>query len=854
MKTKIFLLIILLSGWVLPAAGSGSALQAQVAGIAPVSASLRFLGHGVGDIDRVKIRLDAPAASIDAGGDFTLEFWLKAQPGANTSALCTEGDINWINGNIILDRDIYGDGDHGDYGVSLAGGRIAFGVARETSANTICGTSNLADGAWHHVALTRNSASGLIRIYVDGQLQREGTGPTGDVSYRDGRGTSFPNSDPFLVLGAEKHDAGAAYPSFNGWLDELRISTTLRYTAGFTPPQAPFVSDSFTAGLYHFDEAIGKPCTGSVLDASGNGAAGTCQYGGSAPAGPLYSADTPFWKINEPAVPNLDPARLGFTFVAGGLSAPIFITHAGDGSGRLFIVERAGLIRIFQGGSLAPTPFLNMQSLVNASSGEQGLLALAFHPGFEGNGHFYTVHTNAQGALVLSRFTASPPNSGTVSLASRVEILAIPHPNYQNHNGGTLAFGPDGYLYWSTGDGGGGGDPDNNAQNLSSLLGKVLRLDVDSPPYAVPVTNPFYNAADPLVKKEIWAYGLRNPWRMSFDRQTGDLLIGDVGQGSREEVNFQPATSPGGENYGWRIMEGSICYNPSIGCDQSGKVLPVAEYTHSLGCSVTGGYVYRGLAYPTLRGHYFYGDFCSGRIFGLRHLQSTGWTATELVDTTYNITSFGEDENGEIYFTDYFSGSIYGLGYSQSSFSDVPLDYWAWRHIEAIYTAGITTGCATLPLRYCPATTVTRDQMAVFLMRGIKGSGYTPPPVGDSTGFADVPTSHWAAAWIKQFRVEGITSGCGGGNYCPSSPVTRDQMAVFLLRAKYGALYLPPPVGGSTGFADVPASHWAAAWIKQLAIEGITTGCGGGNFCPGTPVSRDQMAVFLQRTFSLPLP
>ncbi len=186
------------------------------------------------------------------------------------------------------------------------------------------------------------------------------------------------------------------------------------------------------------------------------------------------------------------------------------------------------------------------------------------------------------------------------------------------------------------------------------------------------------------------------------------------------------------------------------------------------------------------------------------------------------------------------------------SFADVPTSYWAWRHIEAIYAFGITTGCGGG--NYCPGATVTRDQMAVFLLRGIKGPGYVLPPVGDSTGFADVPTSHWAAAWIKQFGVEGLTSGCGGGNYCPSNPVTRDQMAVFLLRAKYGALYLPPPVGGSTGFADVPASHWAAAWIKQLAIEGITTGCGGGNFCPGTPVSRDQMAVFLQRTFNLPLP
>ncbi|MEJ5224257.1 MAG: Ig-like domain-containing protein, partial [Anaerolineales bacterium] len=188
------------------------------------------------------------------------------------------------------------------------------------------------------------------------------------------------------------------------------------------------------------------------------------------------------------------------------------------------------------------------------------------------------------------------------------------------------------------------------------------------------------------------------------------------------------------------------------------------------------------------------------------------------------------------------------------SFADVPTTYWAWRHIEAIYAAGITTGCGTSPLIYCPGATVTRDQMAVFLLRGIHGAGYTPPDVGSSTGFADVPVTHWAAAWIKQFAIEGITAGCGGGNYCPGSPVTREQMAVFLLRAKYGAPYTPPDVGSSTGFADVPVTHWAAAWIKQLAAEGITTGCGGGNFCPSTPVSRDQMAVFIQRTFNLPLP
>ncbi|MEJ5224639.1 MAG: S-layer homology domain-containing protein, partial [Anaerolineales bacterium] len=185
-------------------------------------------------------------------------------------------------------------------------------------------------------------------------------------------------------------------------------------------------------------------------------------------------------------------------------------------------------------------------------------------------------------------------------------------------------------------------------------------------------------------------------------------------------------------------------------------------------------------------------------------------------------------------------------------FTDVPLDYWARSFIERLYNAGITGGCNTTPLMYCPANMVTRDQMAVFLLRGINGAAYTPLAASDGTGFADVPSTYWAAGWIKQLADTGITTGCGNGNYCPTSPVTRDQMAIFLLRAKYGAAYTPPPAGSSTGFADVPTTHWAAAWIKQLAAEGITGGCGNGNYCPSSPVTRDQMAVFLVRTFNLP--
>jgi glucose/arabinose dehydrogenase len=388
------------------------------------------------------------------------------------------------------------------------------------------------------------------------------------------------------------------------------------------------------------------------------------------------------------------PQGVRFLEFASGFDQPIFITNAGDGSGRLFIIERAGLIRIYKNGALLSTPFLDIQSIVKSTGGEQGLLALAFHPNYESNGQFYTVHTNSSDSLVLSRFTRSAANPDLADANSRISLLTIGHPTNQNHNGGTLAFGPDGYLYWSTGDGGGGGDPSNNAQNLNSLLGKILRLDIDAgSPYAIPSSNPYFNNPSPSIRKEIWSYGLRNPWRFSFDRQTGDIFIGDVGQGAREEVNFQPANDSGGKNYGWRVMEGSLCYNPSSGCDQSGKVLPIAEYDHSMGCSISGGYIYRGTAYPQMDGYYFYGDFCSGIVNTLHNETPNGWSSQLVSDTSYSISTFGEDEQGELYFADYGTGIIYQISYIPppakatlaSPFGDINTNYnptYTWNEVS----------------------------------------------------------------------------------------------------------------------------------------------------------------------------
>jgi hypothetical protein len=275
--------------------------------------SLRFYGHGVDDVDRVKIPIDPPVPADVGATDFTFEWWMKATIEENGSPSCTPGGDNWIYGNIIFDRDIWGPGDYGDYGISLAGGRIAFGANNGDSGETLCGSVLVADGSWHHVAVARHCADGLLRIFVDGQLDGEVGGSDGDVSYRDGRGTVY-EDDPFLVIGAEKHDAGPAYPSYSGWIDEVRLSGVVRYTSGFEPPSAPFTSDGNTVALYHLDEGPVGACTGTVLDSSGAGGGpshGSCNYGGAEPAGPVYTTDIPFAQdMTPPSISNIAASPL----------------------------------------------------------------------------------------------------------------------------------------------------------------------------------------------------------------------------------------------------------------------------------------------------------------------------------------------------------------------------------------------------------------------------------------------------------------------------------------------------------------------------------------------------------------
>ncbi|MCF6148779.1 MAG: PQQ-dependent sugar dehydrogenase [Candidatus Kuenenia sp.] len=345
--------------------------------------------------------------------------------------------------------------------------------------------------------------------------------------------------------------------------------------------------------------------------------------------------------------------------VVTNLNKPVAITHAGDGSGRIFIGLQDGLVVIFDGTELLSSPFLDIQSRVSCC-GERGLLGIAFHPDYKNNGYFYLNYTDINGNTAIARYSVSD-DPDVADLESEDILINIQQP-YSNHNGGHLTFGPDGYLYIGTGDGGAGGDPFNNAQDIKSLLGKILRIDVNNGfPYAIPSDNPFRE--NPDARGEIWAYGLRNPWRFSFDRLTGDLFIADVGQNTLEEVNFQKANSNGGENYGWRLMEGNHCYNPSENCNDGTLTLPVLEYDHSSGCSITGGYRYRGRMIPPLFGIYLYGDYCSGTIWGAKRNKQGTWETKKLLDSDYAISTFGEDEKGEVYFAHYDEddGSVYRI-------------------------------------------------------------------------------------------------------------------------------------------------------------------------------------------------
>jgi len=340
--------------------------------------------------------------------------------------------------------------------------------------------------------------------------------------------------------------------------------------------------------------------------------------------------------------------------VTRGLTSPLFLTHAADGSGHLFIVEQAGTIRVVVQGVLQDKPFLDVTERV-LSGGERGLLGLAFHPDYRRNGRFFVSYTRAPyGATVVAEYRRA--ESPAQSLPEERILMLVGQP-YPNHNGGMIAFGPDGFLYVGRGDGGSRGDPQNRAQNTGELLGKILRIDVDrEQPYAIPVDNPFARSGG---RPEIFAYGIRNPWRFSFDRETKVLWLADVGQHKWEEIDL---VTKGG-NYGWRLMEGFHCYDPAENCPTRGLTRPIFEYGHEKGrCSITGGYVYRGKMIPSLRGTYIFGDYCSGELFGIKTdgAESLRSEPDLIRKTGTRISSFGEDEAGELYVVDH-GGAVYRI-------------------------------------------------------------------------------------------------------------------------------------------------------------------------------------------------
>jgi len=543
-----------------------------------------------------------------------------------------------------------------------------------------------------------------------------------------------------------------------------------------------------------------------------------------------------------------------------GLSSPLYVTSAHDGTNRLFIVEQTGKIKVLQPGAAAATDFLDVSAKI-VSGGERGLLGLAFHPQFKINGSFFIDYTRTgDGATVIAEYHASPTNPNVADTNERI-LLTVSQP-FANHNGGMIEFGPDKYLYIGKGDGGSGNDPGNRAQSIDDLHGKILRLDIDhlngAIPYSSPPDNPFFGATPGL--DEIFALGMRNPWRFSFDRGTGQLYVGDVGQASWEEVDLVTL----GGNYGWRVFEGNHCTNndPALCSNPNNYIFPILEYGHTLGrCSITGGYVYRGPKNTLPAGTYVFGDYCTGEIF-----TPNGSAPMVLLDTSFNISSFGEDEAGELYVVD-LNGGVYRLVSDAAPPCSFTLSAASQAFPADSGAAPLTGSVNVTAAQGCSWTTTNNNPEFIIVNSGSgNGNGTVTFTVADNpnasrrTGmltvagqtftvlqgakFPDVDPSNQFNTEIGKLSARQVTQGCGSGNFCPDAFVTREQMAIFIIKALG---ILNPPQPASQRFADVDSSRGGYAFIDELARRGITVGCGGNSFCPDTFVTRESMAIFVER-------
>lgn len=543
-------------------------------------------------------------------------------------------------------------------------------------------------------------------------------------------------------------------------------------------------------------------------------------------AGPTLAQPAPATPAAPEASTALSTGQLRITHVTSGLASPVGVTNAGDGSNRLFIVEQRGTVKVVSDGSLQSGFFLDIRTVAGGftSGGEQGLLGLAFHPDFETNEKLFVYYTEDGGDLIIAEMTANAART-SANVSTVDELIRIEHSTYSNHNGGQLLFGPDGYLYIFTGDGGSGGDPFENGQDINETLGKVLRIEPNlSGAFNTPSDNPFDGATP--GNDAIWDYGVRNPWRASFDRANGTLWIADVGQGSWEEINREPATSPGGVNYGWDCREGAHPFE-STGCSGETFTDPVAEYANGGGnCAVTGGFVYRGGVFLDMVGQYVLGDYCSGRLWSLQ--AGAGSPTLQLHrDTSVLVTSFGESEKGELYMTDH-RGALYRI--VAPPYSDVT-DHSLIDHIMWITYEGISTGCGGG--RYCPNDAVTRAEMAAFLDRALD------LPSTSEDFFTDDDDDPLEIS-INRVAAAGITSGCATNRYCPDNPVTRGEMASFIDRA------FDLPATGNDYFVDDEGSTHENA-INRLRKANITGGCTATRFCPNDSTTRAEMAAFLHR-------
>jgi len=468
------------------------------------------------------------------------------------------------------------------------------------------------------------------------------------------RWVASPATQTVTVRGGETATAAVAYATGSG---------NLAVTITGVPTGAGVVVQ--VSGPNGFSRTIHGSATLPVLDPGSYTitAAHTSADGGLTPFSPSPASQTVQVSAAEAATATIAyaPFEIALEVVVSGLAEPTFLS-APPGDARLFVVEKSGRVRIVRGGQVLPTPFLDIKARIS-EGGERGLLSIAFDPGWATNGFFYVYYTDVNGDITVERYAAPP--GADVAGTTGTTVITIPHRQAATHNGGLVAFGPDGMLYLGTGDGGGAGDQFGNAQNTSSLLGKLLRLDVHTLPYTIPADNPFANQAG--ARGEIWAYGLRNPWRFDFHTPTpggaSTLYVADVGQGAWEEIDVAPA-NVGGLNYGWSRMEGAHCYPPGSTCSATGLIMPAVEYDHSQGCSIAGGFVYRGSALPEVAGHYFYSDYCFGWLASMAGDQTRGFAARrwslDASSTIGRVTSFGEDGAGELYVVNE-AGTVYRM-------------------------------------------------------------------------------------------------------------------------------------------------------------------------------------------------